>query len=276
MMITRPFFKRVIPSIACIQLAPAFSKPQNRHISISAARTKQYFATNNERVGLNATLRRGRSPISCPPDAGLFAKKFSISGNGIPTETGYSTSLYSLMTRPIIHGQSVAVVSGHAAFCCMGIAFLTRDMLYLRLASISSITLSMVFQYYRPQPLHIPLRWNSFFLLTNLVLASALYSERCEADDMSKEMIFIYESGLFENRGFSKVDFYRLFRLGKKETRKKGDFLKRVGHSNNELCYIIHGSASIDRDGSFLSSVSEHDFVSKQWQCFLAFFFLTS
>lgn len=167
------------------------------------------------------------------------------------------------MARPLVGGISAAAAAGHAAFFCTGAAFLATDIMYLRTISMGSISLAMVFQYYRPQPLRMPLRWNAIFLLINCGMAGALYSERQEAEDMTEEMVEIFEGGLFRDRGFSKVDFYRLFGLAQKEVIKKGDYLKRTGSVSNKLFYIVSGSASIKREEVFLSSVSEHDFAGE-------------
>jgi len=80
---------------------------------------------------------------------------------------------------------------------------------------------------------------------------------------MSEDMLEIYRHGLFEKRGFRKVDFYRLFGLAKKEVRKRGDYLKRAGERTHQLIYIVDGKGIITRDRSFLGKVPEHDFAGK-------------
>jgi len=139
------------------------------------------------------------------------------------------------MTRPFLLSTSPSLFFGHAAFLLTGAAYLTKDILHLRLLASTGLTASMVFQYYRPEPLRVPLRWNALFLAINCVMASALYMDRREAEVMDGEMLDIYEDGMFESRGFRKVDFYRLFRLGKKEVRRKGDFLTRKGEVGHQL-----------------------------------------
>lgn len=169
----------------------------------------------------------------------------------------------SMMTKPVFLDSSIAVMLGHTAFLLTGMAYLTKDILHLRLLAMSGISASMIFQYYRPQPLRMPLRWNSLFLVINCVMASLLYRDRQEAEDMSKEMLEIYHSGLFEKRGFRKVDFYRLFGLAKKEVRNRGDYLKRAGEKTYQLCYIVDGAGIITRDRSSLGNVSDHDFAGE-------------
>jgi len=167
------------------------------------------------------------------------------------------------MTKPMLFDSSAAVICGHAAFVLTGMAYLTKDILHLRILAMMGISTSMIFQFYRPQPLNVPLRWNTLFLLINCVMAGFLVQDRLQAEDMNEEWKEIYECGMFEKRGFRKVDFFRLFRLAKKEVRKKGDYLKRAGVLNNELCYIVDGEAAIKRDGSSLAWVSKHDFTGE-------------
>jgi len=81
---------------------------------------------------------------------------------------------------------------------------------------------------------------------------------------MDQRLVQVYEEGLFESRGFSKVEFYRLFRLAKECTRERGDGLKEMGHPINRLYFIENGKASITRNGSFLSNVTANDFVAEK------------
>lgn len=169
----------------------------------------------------------------------------------------------AIMTKPVFLNSSIAMMFGHTAFLMTGMAYLTKDILQLRLLAMSGISMSMIFQYYRPEPLKMPLRWNGLFLVINCVMASLLWNDRYEAEGMSTEMLEIYRQGMFKERGFRKVDFYRLFGLAKKEVRKKGEYLKQAGEKNHQLCYIVSGKATIARNQSYLGDVTNHDFVGE-------------
>ena len=142
-------------------------------------------------------------------------------------------------TAPLISTSlvptKIATACGHAAFVLTGLAFVTTDILQLRLVALGGITTSMIFQYFRPQPLMLPLKWNALFFSINVVMASLLVHERMEADDMDDELVSMYQDGSFAPRGFDKVEFYRLFSLAKKQEKKQGDFLEKIGTSNNTL-----------------------------------------
>jgi Popeye protein conserved region len=108
-------------------------------------------------------------------------------------------------------GYSISEICGNVSFVFVCIAYLNTDILRLRLLSTGSIALSILFQYYRAIPLWIPIRWNGLLLAINTVMTASLIAERRRADNMPKDLEEIYIDGLFEARGFSKVEFVRLF-----------------------------------------------------------------
>uniref|UniRef100_A0A7S4RGH5 Cyclic nucleotide-binding domain-containing protein n=1 Tax=Ditylum brightwellii TaxID=49249 RepID=A0A7S4RGH5_9STRA len=167
-----------------------------------------------------------------------------------------------LMTKPITTDKSlsIAVLSGHTAFILTGLAYATSDVLHLRLLAMGGISLSMLFQYYRPQPLSIPLRWNSLFLAVNVIMVTQLYLERKEAEEfMGEELEDLFTVGLFEKRGFGRLEFWRLFRMARREELESGFYIKRVGEEVNKLYIITKGSATIERNGLKLQSISTYD-----------------
>lgn len=132
-------------------------------------------------------------------------------------------------------GYSISEICGNVSFVFVCIAYLNTDILRLRLLSTGSIALSILFQYYRAIPLWIPIRWNALLLAINTVMTASLIAERRRADNMPKDLEEMYQNGLFETRGFSKVEFVRLFGKASKLTFKKGEKLARDGQSNRRL-----------------------------------------
>lgn len=51
----------------------------------------------------------------------------------------------------------------------------------------SGIGLSILFQFYRPQPLWIPIGWNGLFLLINTSMIALLLKERSEAANIGDD-----------------------------------------------------------------------------------------
>ena len=132
-------------------------------------------------------------------------------------------------------GYSLAEAAGHISFVGVCLAYLNTDIFMLRLLSMGSISLSIIFQYYRAIPLWIPIRWNALLLGINTVMTVSLILERQRANNMPSNMEVIYREGNFETRGFSKVEFLRLFAVAEKVSLKRDMKLVRDGHVNKKL-----------------------------------------
>ena len=175
----------------------------------------------------------------------------SIAKGGRPTKESLKSSKHNKLpkfleptnpffNKPLIPSfdpnLSLSILAGHSAFVLTGLGYLTSDILILRLWACGGISLSMLFQYYRPQPLKIPIVWNSLFLGINVVWATLLYQERQEAKSLGDELESVYVAGEFEKRRVSRVDFKRLFvDLARREVRQRGDVLKEEGHVTQQL-----------------------------------------
>lgn len=158
----------------------------------------------------------------------LLPKRYLSSSGKKETKTA------ALISTSLVPNK-IATACGHAAFVLTGLAFVTTDILQLRLMALGGITTSMIFQYFRPQPLMLPLKWNALFFSINVVMATLLLRERMEANDMDDELVSMYQDGSFAPRGFDKVEFYRLFSLAKKQEKKEGDYLEKIGTTSNTL-----------------------------------------
>lgn len=69
-----------------------------------------------------------------------------------------------------------------------------RHLIYLMAAgygcsgyAASGIGLSILFQFYRSQPLWIPIGWNAIFLLINATMIGLLLKERNDADKLEED-----------------------------------------------------------------------------------------
>ena len=120
--------------------------------------------------------------------------------------------------------ESLSNMCGHLSFVLLGTSYITSDIFHLRVLAMSGISLSILFQYYRPIPLFIPIRWNALFLLTNAGMIAALLSERNEANKMSDEERELYDRE-FKQMGFTSVEYYRLIRAGSRRQVKRGSHL---------------------------------------------------
>jgi hypothetical protein len=130
---------------------------------------------------------------------------------------------------------SLSEVAGNASFVVVTLSFLNTDILMLRYLAMGGTALSITFQYYRAVPLWIPIRWNFLLLAINAAMATALIVERREANHMPAELEYLYKNADFEARGFDRVEFYKLFKLGQKVRLDSGEYLTRDGEENKIL-----------------------------------------
>jgi hypothetical protein len=52
----------------------------------------------------------------------------------------------------------------------------------------------MVFQYYRPQPLWIPIKWNFLFILINAAMIALVLKEESDAKNIPDEQQKLYKT----------------------------------------------------------------------------------
>jgi len=180
------------------------------------------------------------------------------------TRQGFFNNEHPFMvSRANPAGFSLSEMSGHISFICVCAAYLNKDILMLRILSMASISLSIVFQYYRAIPLWIPIRWNTLLLGINTVMTASLILERTRADNMPADMENIYLEGHFEKRGFSKVEFLRLFEKATKVHVTKGAMLARDGQENKTLFFVVQGNINIQRKGQHIAEVTANHFIGE-------------
>jgi hypothetical protein len=132
-------------------------------------------------------------------------------------------------------GMSISELLGNVSFFFATAAYLNTDMLQLRACAMGGITLGMIFQFYRTAPLWLPIRWNFLLLGINGFMVANLLFERHQANSMPPQLERILQEGNFEKRGFSRVEFCQLFRVGNQVRYKAGEFLTRDGKENRKL-----------------------------------------
>lgn len=153
-------------------------------------------------------------------------------------------------------------VAGHGAFICLALSYLEKDFLSLRLYALSGISLNMIFQYYRPLPLWIPLRWNSLFWAINAAMIVLLLKEANDAYHIPDDQRKLYE-GLYERRGMSLLDFLFLMTAAEKVVLKEGDRVITMGKENHHVYVVINGSLCVMKKGRFVCKLNELMFAGE-------------
>ena len=127
---------------------------------------------------------------------------------------------------------------------------------------MGGISLSILFQYYRPLPLMIPVRWNFLFLFINSAMVALLLKEKHEAERMSPEEQLLYKAQ-FSKMGFTDVEFYRLISCAKKKSVEPGFHLCRRNHTQHRMYFILDGNIQIKTNSHIIAEVDNHSFVGE-------------
>eukprot|EP00611_Tribonema_gayanum_P019993 TRINITY_DN356_c4_g1_i1.p1 TRINITY_DN356_c4_g1~~TRINITY_DN356_c4_g1_i1.p1 ORF type:complete len:674 (-),score=214.42 TRINITY_DN356_c4_g1_i1:718-2739(-) len=151
---------------------------------------------------------------------------------------------------------------GHGSFLMLALGYMESDVLLLRVFSAGGIVLSVLFQYYRPQPLWIPISWNTIFLLINGGMIALLVNERRQATRLdSTEERELFDQ-MFAKLGLSAVEFLHLIRLAERETLPAGTTLATFNEPQDKVYLIIDGTAEVQGgDGDLIGHISKHMFV---------------
>lgn len=235
-------------------------KQRHRGTALLRSRANLYLSSP---PGLSRTTPR------CRRNYALVSRYKSTSSTGEAASSASSACnnsiWYAIMTKNRKAIGSFSTLSGHTASICTLLAYLNTDILALRALAMASGVCNIVFQYYRPQPLWLPLKWNALLLLINGYMVTALLIERYEADHMPPEMETLYNCGGFDERGFSKVQFMNFFGLGRGRVFARKDFITHEGKEMDKLFYIVDGNATVTSaaENRKLATITPHDFIGE-------------
>lgn len=156
-----------------------------------------------------------------------------------------------------------ANVFGHMANVLFGLAYLVKDILWLRLISIVACFIMVLFNYFVPaEPLWVAIYWNIAFIAVNAVRSILLLTERNQArfSDIEKEM---YDT-VFHL--LTPVEFAKLLRSGSWETFAPNTSIIQEGERPEALVLLYNGVARVQRnkdnrsmelrDGAFIGEMS--------------------
>ncbi|GMI36653.1 hypothetical protein TeGR_g10765 [Tetraparma gracilis] len=153
-------------------------------------------------------------------------------------------------------------ICGHTSFLLLGTSYLTTDILSLRCLAMSGMSLSIIFQFYRPVPLTIPIRWNLLFLAINSVMVAALLKERMEASQMSPQMQDLYDKE-FKKMGFTQIEFHRLASNGSLKTLPRGSSLAVASQKQHHMYFLVSGRVSVRVGDKTVATVMPNAFVGE-------------
>lgn len=157
---------------------------------------------------------------------------------------------------------NVSNMCGHASFGVLALAYLETDVLALRGYAASGIGLSILFQFYRAQPLWIPIGWNGIFLLINATMIGLLLKERNDADKLEEdpEQAGTFRE-VFQPVELTPVDFVRLLDLADRRFVPEGEHLSEAGRVQDEVFLIVEGTAEVESEGVAVCHLEPKQFV---------------
>ncbi|MBV9211703.1 MAG: cyclic nucleotide-binding domain-containing protein [Acidobacteria bacterium] len=151
-------------------------------------------------------------------------------------------------------------LAAHAASILTAIAYLVKDILWLRLLTILACIAGIVFNYFLPQgPLWVVIHWNLLFLTINLVQVAIIIKERREVS-FSEEEKELYET-LFKN--FAPFEFMKLLRIGQWLEAQQDEVLAIEQKELANLMLIYNGLVRVEAEGETLAQLKDGSFIGE-------------
>src|SRR5436190_18764079 len=149
-------------------------------------------------------------------------------------------------------------ISGHLASVLTMLAYLLKDILWLRLLTIFSCFAGIAFNYFVPAtPLWTVIYWNVLFALINIVQIAIIIKERAGVH-FSEEEKELHDT-LFKN--FAPFEFMKLMRIGKWLEAKPGEVLAVEQQSLDAVMLIYNGMARVEKDGKEIAKLKDGNFI---------------
>ena len=151
-------------------------------------------------------------------------------------------------------------LAGHLASVLTMVAYLLKDILWLRLLTILSCFAGMAFNYFVPAtPLWTVIYWNVLFAIINIVQIGIIINERAGVH-FSEEEEELHET-LFKN--FAPFEFMKLMRVGHWLEANPGEVLARQQQSLDAVMLIYNGLAQVEKDGKEVAQLKDGNFIGE-------------
>lgn len=192
-------------------------------------------------------------------------------GVGAASGKNQSRWLYDLMVKKrslsfhkFEFNISFSELAGHAGFVVLAKSYLESEPLVLRQLALGAFFSLSAFQYFRPQPLWLPLRWNAAFITINLGMILLILKDQKEAEHFPDWEEEIYQE-LFMPNGVSRPDFLNLMKIATRYEAGVGcdGCLAKQNQEQSKLCLITRGGADVIRDGKQIASLQKYQFFGE-------------
>jgi hypothetical protein len=139
------------------------------------------------------------------------------------------------------------------------LAYLVRDVLWLRLLTVAGMISLMAWYWLQPTPMYGPIAWNSLFLLVNVVQIGILILERRPVF-LGEEEMHLYRTVF---RSLKPREFTRLLQFAEWRRGRPGDELVAQQKPVETLALIYSGRASVEVDGRHVADVHAGQYVGE-------------
>lgn len=151
-------------------------------------------------------------------------------------------------------------LAGHLASVLTMVAYLLKDILWLRLLTILSCFAGMAFNYFVPAtPLWTVIYWNILFAIINIVQIAIIIKERAGVH-FSEEEKELHET-LFKN--FAPFEFMKLMRVGQWRDAQPGEVLAVDQKPLDAVMLIYNGLAGVEKDGKEVAKLKDGNFIGE-------------
>ncbi len=158
------------------------------------------------------------------------------------------------------HWILIGHIAGHLASVLTMVAYLLRDILWLRFLTILSCFAGIVFNYWVPSsPLWSVIAWNTLFAIINIVQIAIIIKERTGIS-FSEEEKELYET-LFKN--FAPFEFMKLMRIGSWNNAAPGDVLAVEGKPLDSMMMIYNGRLAVEKQGAKFAELLDGNFIGE-------------
>ena len=158
------------------------------------------------------------------------------------------------------HAHLIGHIAGHLASVLTMIAYLLRDILWLRFLTILSCFAGIVFNYWVPsEPLWSVIAWNSLFAVINIVQIAIIIKERTGIS-FTEEEKELHET-LFKN--FAPFEFMKLMRIANWHQISPGDVLAVEGQPLDSMMMIYNGRLAVEKQGVSFAELLDGNFIGE-------------
>lgn len=151
-------------------------------------------------------------------------------------------------------------LAGHLASVLTMVAYLLKDILWLRFLTILSCFAGMAFNYFVPAtPLWTVIYWNVLFAVINIVQIAIIIKERSGVR-FSEEEKELHET-LFKN--FAPFEFMKLMRIGQWMKAKPGQVMAVENQPIESVMLIYNGIVGVEKDGKEVARLKDGNFIGE-------------